>query len=35
MALKEMIRGKLLIKKDLEGSSHHLIRILDGMRKTM
>jgi len=34
MALSEMISGKLLTEKDLEGSSHRLIRILDGMRKT-
>jgi hypothetical protein len=35
MGMKEMISGKLLTEKDLEGSSHRLIMILDGMRKTM
>jgi hypothetical protein len=30
-----MISGKLLTEKDLEGSSHHLIKILDAMRKTI
>jgi hypothetical protein len=34
MALKGMTSGKLLTEKDLEGSSHCLIKILDGMRKT-